>query len=134
MNEELTWMVAAIFSLSLTALGLSYLLRERDWARLYWDFEQHPRQFIPTGLLLFATGLFVAIVFNDWSSTLPIFITVFGWLMVLEAGLLMLKPSLVGSVMRRFGERQVVYMRLGGVLLVGLGCVLTWEYLLKDYF
>ena len=134
MNTELQELITSIFALALIALGLSYLLRPHLWARLYRDFEQHPGDFIPTGLLVFVTGLHVAIGVNDWSSTWPIFVTAFGWLMMLEAGIMMIKPSLVGSVLRRMGNRQVVYLRLGGVLLVGLGSLLAWEYLLQGWF
>ena len=134
MSPDLHQLIASIFAITLTLLGLSYLLRPGQWARLYRDFEQEPRQFIPTGLLMFITGLFVAIGFNDWSSTWPIFITAMGWLMALEAGLFLLNPSLVGWMFRRIGERQVTYLRLGGFLLFGLGCLLSWEYLLQTWF
>lgn len=134
MNAELQQLIAAIFSLTITALGLSYLFRTRHWARLYRDFEQHPRYFIPTGLLMFVSGLFVAIGVNDWSSTWPIFITACGWLMALEAGLLLVNPALVSWMIRRIDERRIVYLRMGGLLLTGLGGLLTWEYLLQGMF
>ncbi len=126
--------IASIFSITLTALGLSYILQTRNWVSLYREFEAYPRRFIFTGFLIFVTGLFVAINFNDWSSTWPIFITVFGWLMALEAGILLLRPSLVGWMTRRLGHRLPGYLRLGGLLLFGLGSLLVWEYLLKDQF
>lgn len=134
MNAELAQLIAAIFSLTLVVLGLSYLFRTDHWAKLYQDFDQNPRHFIPTGLLIFVTGLYVAIGINDWSSTWPIFITAFGWLMMLEASLLLIRPSLVGWMIRRVGKHQIFYLRMGGLLLFGLGGLLTWEYLLQDLF
>ena len=126
--------VAGIFSISLIVLGLSYLLRTHAWVNLYREFEAYPRRFIPTALLIFVSGLALAISFNDWTSTWPIFITSFGWLMALEAGLLLFKPALVGGVTRLVGRRLIVYLRLGGLLLLGLGCLLAWEYLLEARF
>ena len=121
--------IAAIFSLSLFALGLSYVLHAKHWARLYEDFDRNPEEFITTGLLIFTVGLFVATGFNDWSSTWPAFITIFGWLMVIEATALSLNPSLVGWIIRRVGTRQEMFLRLGGVVLLVLGGLLIREYL-----
>ena len=126
--------VAGIFSLSLIALGLSYLLSTQAWVNLYGEFAAYPRRFIPTALLIFVTGLALAICFNDWTSTWPIFITSFGWLMALEAGLLLLRPSMVGGMTRLMGPRLIVYLRLGGLLFLGLGSLLAWEYLLEARF
>jgi hypothetical protein len=126
--------IATVFSLALTVLGLSYLLQARAWASLYVDFEMHPRRFIPTGLLMFVSGLFIAITFDDWSSTWPIFITAFGWLMAIEGGVLSLKPSLLGGFTRLLDSHLVRYIRLGGLLVFGLGCLLTWEYVLRNHF
>ena len=134
MNPDLTPLIAPIFALTLVMLGLSYLLRPGDWAKLYRDFEKDPGLFVPTGLMMFVSGLFLAIAINDWSSTWPIFMTAFGWLMVLESSLLLLKPTLVGWILRRVGNRQVVFLRLGGILLIGLGSLMTWEYLLQHWF
>lgn len=125
---------APIFAIALTALGLSYLLRARAWAMLYVECDMHPGRFIPTGLLMLTAGLYLAITFNDWSATWPIFISAFGWLMVIEGALLTLKPSLAGGFSRLLGSSLVRFIRLGGILIVGLGCLLVWEYLLRDYF
>lgn len=124
--------IASVFSIALTALGLSYLLRARAWARVYVEFEMHPARFIPIGMLMFIIGLFVAISFNDWSATWPIFITAFGWLMALEGGLLVLKPALLGGFTRLLGSRLVRFIQIGGILVFGLGILLCWEYLLRD--
>lgn len=123
-----------IFAIALTALGLSYLLRARAWASLYVQCEVHPGRLIPIGLLMLTAGLYVAITVNDWTSTWPIFITAFGWLMALEGALLTLKPSFAGAFTRLLGSRIVRFIRLGGVLIFGLGCLMTWEFLLRDFF
>jgi uncharacterized protein YjeT (DUF2065 family) len=126
--------IAGIFSLSLMALGISYMVQTRHWVALYQEFESYPRRFIFTGMFILVTGLFVAINFNDWSSTWPIFITAFGWLMAVEAGIMLLRPSLAGWMTRKLGRRLPAYLRLGGLLIFGLGCLLVWEYLLQSHF
>lgn len=124
---------AGIFAIALTALGLSYLLRARAWAVIYVECDMHPARFIPTGLLMISAGLYLAITVNDWSSTWPIFMTAFGWLMAIEGTLLTLKPSLAGAFSEMLGARLVMFIRLGGVLVFGLGCLMSWEFLMKDY-
>lgn len=124
---------SGIFAIALTILGLSYVVRARAWALLYVECELHPGRFIPTGLMMFIAGLYLAITFNDWSATWPIFITAFGWLMALEGVLLTLMPSLAGTFARLLGSSLVRFIRLGGILIVGLGCLLVWEYLLQDF-
>jgi len=126
--------MAGIFGLSMTALGVSYLLQTRRWIELYHEFEAYPRRFIFTGLFIFVTGMYIAINFNDWSSTWPIFITAFGWLMAIESGILIMRPSLAGWMTRKVGSRLNVYLRLGGLLFLGLGGLMVWEYLLQARF
>lgn len=124
--------VIAVFSLSLALLGLSYLLQARAWARVYVEFESHPQRLVPTGFLMIAAGLFVALVVNDWSSTWPIFITAFGWLLAAKGAILAAHPGLLTPFARVLsGEGLVRYIRLGGLLVFGLGSLLVWEYLLQ---
>ena len=126
--------IAAVFSVALLVLGLSYVIQARAWSVVYFEFDNHPARYIPTGLAMVGAGLWVALFFNDWSDTWPIFITVFGWLMVLEGFLLITRPSLLTTFTRRLGERLPVFVRLGGFLILGLGGLLVWEYLLQGYF
>ena len=124
--------IAGVFSVALTALGLSYAIQARAWAKVYVEFESHPRRFLMTGLLMFAAGLSIGLFFNDWSATWPIFITVFGWLMALEGFLMLVWPTLLTTFTRRLGSSLARFVCLGGLLVFGLGCLLMWEYILQD--
>lgn len=124
--------ITGLFSVTLSVLGLSYLFRARVWASLYVECEAHPARFIPTGLLMIVAGLYLAITVNDWSSTWPIFMTAFGWLMALEGAMLTLRPSLAGGFTRMLGGRLMTFIRLGGVLIFGLGGLMSWEFLVRD--
>jgi hypothetical protein len=126
--------IAGVFSVALTILGLSYIVQARAWARLYVEFDVHPKRFIPTGLLLFAAGLYVALNFDDWSDTWPIFITVFGWLMAIEGVIILISPSLLTHFTRVLGPRLRHFVRLGGFRVLGLGALLVWENLLQHHF
>lgn len=123
-----------VFSVAVTALGLSYLIQARAWATLYVEWEVHPERILPTGFLMVIGGLFLAIVVNDGSDTWPLFITAFGWLMALEGALMTLKPSAISSFTRLLGPHVIRYVRFGGFLVLGLGCLLCWEYLIGKYF
>lgn len=125
-------LIADVFSVALAALGISYLVQARLWAELYREFGERPDTLMPTGLLLMVAGLFVAVGFDDWTETWTIFITVFGWLMAIEGCLLVIKPQLLAGFTRRLGDRLVVFFRLGGALVVGLGGWLVWRYLLES--
>lgn len=127
-------LIASVFSITLTALGLSYLVQTERWTALYNDLSRQPSTFVPVGMLLLATGMFIAIAFDDWSSTWPIFITAFGWLMAVEGALLIICPGVVGAFPRVLGKRLKVFMRLGGLLVLGLGLNLVWVYLLQSRF
>ena len=126
--------IIAAFCISLTALGLSYLLQARAWATLYVEWEVHPDRLMPIGFLMLIAGLFLALEVNDWSGTWGIFITAFGWMMALEGALMTFRPSAVSGFTRLLGARLTRYFRLGGLLILGLGCLLCWEYLLRDFF
>lgn len=126
--------IASVFSVALAILGLSYVIQAPKWAAVYIEFEAHPRRYLPTGIMMFAAGLWVGLYFNDWSGTWPIFITVFGWLMALEGLLMAVWPASLTSFTRLLGSSLARFVRLGGLLVLGLGCLLVWEYVLQDLF
>lgn len=126
--------VIGVFSVSLACLGLSYIVQAKAWASLYVEFEVHPQRFIPTAFLLIVVGLLIATIVNDWTSTWPIFITAFGWLMAIEGALIAFKPALLTTFTRVLGPSLVRFIRIGGLLVFGLGLLLVWEYFLNEIF
>jgi hypothetical protein len=123
--------IAPVMSIFLLVLGSSYLLQQRHWSRLFREASRQPAHFLPFALMMLTAGLAVALGFNDWSGTWPVFITAFGWLMALEGAMILVNPGWLGWF-RGISDRFLsLYFRLGGVLLIVLGGLLARHYLLS---
>ncbi len=74
-----------------------------------------------TGIVLLCAGLLIIVYHQYWSSPSAVFISLFGWLVVLRGGLLVIAPQLMahgdGGAMIAF---PVVRLGFGLLFLVGI--------------
>lgn len=115
----------AILSIVLLVLGASFLLQWKTWSGLLRDLLANPQHFFMGAVIEVALGLWLALSYDRWDSTWPIFTTVFGWLMALEGGLFLLAPGLFRGFSRMSDAAMKLYLRAGGLLLVALGAPLA---------
>jgi hypothetical protein len=111
-------------SIFLLVLGASYSLQAARWMQLLREVTQQPQRLFPTALAMVLAGVFVAVVYHDWSTTWPIFITILGWLVALEGALILIYPGCISWVNKLPDGLLRWYLRLGGALLVILGALL----------
>lgn len=120
-----TELAPAILSIVLMVLGGSFLLHWQTWNTLLRGILADPQRYFLGAIVEVALGLWLALGYDRWDSTWPIFTTAFGWLMALEGAAFLLAPRLF-SGFNRFSDRTMsLYLRLGGILLVVLGALLA---------
>ncbi|MDZ4731482.1 MAG: hypothetical protein SH820_16245 [Xanthomonadales bacterium] len=111
----------AILAITLIVLGGSFLLQTLLWMRLLRSIFEQPERYFFGATAEVLIGLTLALSYDRWDSTWPIFTTVFGWLMALEGTFFLLAPGLFRGF-NRLSERAVsIYLRGGGVILLLLG-------------
>jgi uncharacterized protein YjeT (DUF2065 family) len=115
----------AILAIVLLVLGVSYVFQWQTWSNLLRSILADPQRFFLGAIVEVALGLWLALSYDRWDSTWPIFTTAIGWLMALEGSLFLLAPRLFNGFSRLSDRSMSLYLRLGGVLLVVLGALLA---------
>jgi hypothetical protein len=121
--------VELTFAVCLLVLGASYLLRSERWVAFLQDAIRLPHRLFPLALGMLAVGVFIGASYNDWSSTWPIFISAFSWLMAAEGALILVFPQYLKKLEGIPEGFLRWYLRLGGLLLLILGGLLLRSYL-----
>jgi uncharacterized protein YjeT (DUF2065 family) len=115
----------AILSLVLLVLGASFVLHGPAWISLVRGIFADPPRFFLGALVEVTLGLWLALSYDRWDGTWPIFTTAFGWLMALEGTLFLLAPRVFTGFNRLSDTTWKWYLRLGGPLLLVLGALLA---------
>jgi len=116
------------FALCLLVLGASYLFRSDHWVAFLKDAVCQPHRLFPLALVMLAAGIFIGASYNNWTSTWPIFISAFCWLMAAEGALILVFPQYLKKLQRIPEGFLRWYLRFGGVLLLALGFLLLLRY------
>ena len=94
---NLTEYLGFMFGLYLVAAGIGLLLERDDYQVMLDEFYENPALGYISAVLVFALGVVVVRLHNDWSSFTAGFVSFIGWAMLVE-GLLLL------AVRRQFLE------------------------------
>ena len=113
-----------LVALVLTVLGLSYVFHTRRWLSLARRFIETPQNFFPAAIAMVAGGVALAIGYDRWTGTWPLFVTLLGWLLALEGAVILLLPALIHKAGRLSDRFLSSYLRAGGVFLLILGVLL----------
>jgi len=108
----------------LLVLGASYLFQHQHWVQFFRQATHRPSKLFLPALAMLAGGTFIGTVYNDWTSTWPIFITCLAWLMALEGALLLIFPGTLKYFENLSDGFLSWYLRGGGLLLIVLGALL----------
>jgi hypothetical protein len=121
----LTEIEPAILAITLMVLGGSFVLQWEPWMRLLRVIFEQPERYFLGALGEILVGLVLALSYDRWDSTWPIFTTVFGWLMALEGAIFLLAPGTFGWFGRLSDRSICLYLRGGGVIILILGALLA---------
>ena len=105
-------------------LGLSYLLQSRQWIQWFRELTDKPHKSLPLALAMLTAGTFSGFAYNDWTTTWPIFISAFSWLLALEGALILVYPASLTHLQKVPDRFLNLYLRSGGALFIILGAML----------
>ncbi len=120
-----TEIAPAILAIILMVLGSSFLLQWKIWMRILRAIFEQPERYFLGAIAEVTLGLTLALGYDRWDSTWPIFTTVFGWLMVLEGTSFLLAPGLFSGFNRLSDRAMGIYLRGGGAIILLLGGLLA---------
>ncbi len=119
-----TELAPALLAVGLMVLGASFLLQAPRWMILLRRIMANPESYFLGALVEMMAGLLLALSYDRWDTTWPIFTTLLGWLMALEGALFLLAPNLFQSFNRLSDKFILRYARFGGIFLLALGILL----------
>ena len=116
--------IEATFCIVMPVLGLSYLFQGGQWIRCFRELTNKPHRSLPLALAMLTAGTLSGFAYNDWTTTWPIFISAFSWLLALEGAFILVYPASLARL-RKIPDRWLnLYLRSGGIGFIFLGAML----------
>lgn len=114
----------AIVAAGLTVLGASSALQASRWLIVLRDLFARPATYFLGAIVELVAGLFLALSYNRWEGTWPLFTTLLGWLMAIEGAAFLLAPDLFRGFNRLSDGTILKFLRFGGIAVLILGVLL----------
>jgi uncharacterized protein YjeT (DUF2065 family) len=121
------YIIPNVVAILLVVLGLSYLIQSRRWISLTRYILDQPERLYPIAIVLLAAGSTIALAYDNWYGTWPLFVTLLGWLMAAKGALILLFPGLFQKFNRVPDNYLTWHLRLGGLVVIVLGGLL-WRH------
>jgi uncharacterized protein YjeT (DUF2065 family) len=122
----MTSVVAHVVSAVMLVLGVSYIVRTREWIRVSREVIEAPHRFMVVALVLLAMGVAVISVHNRWVPAWPLAITLTGWLLAVKGALFLVFPQIATKYARWPEATLRTASRAVGAVLAVVGAVLTY--------
>lgn len=114
----------AIVSAGLIVIGVSSALQARRWLAVLRGILSNPESYFLGALVEMAAGLVLALSYDRWEGTWPLFTTLLGWLMAIEGAAFLIAPGVMQGL-NRFSDGFILkFLRFGGAAVVVLGILL----------
>lgn len=122
------FIIPNVVALLLVVVGLSYLLQTERWIRLTRHILEQPERLFLTAMAMLAAGATIALAYDNWYGTWPLFVTLLGWLLAIKGAMILLFPGLYTFFNRVSDNYMRWHLRIGGLVVVVLGGLL-WRHL-----
>jgi len=119
--------VAAVVSVMILLLGISYLIQSAQWIRLVREAAEAPHRFFPTALLLLVLGVAAAMIHNFWSPAWRAVITAIGWLLAVKGASYLAFPQAVRFFAGWSDRALGIWIRTAGAIMAVVGILLCLE-------
>jgi uncharacterized protein YjeT (DUF2065 family) len=122
---SLTDFLALMFGLYLLAAGIGLFLDGDEYHAMLEEFNENPALGYIGAILVFALGVVVVRLHNDWSSFMSGFVSFLGWAMLVEGVLLLaFRRQFLGFFMRlKLSEKTYslfgLFAMIAGAILMG---------------
>lgn len=91
---ELSLLVAQIYSAILLISGVSLIVRTKEWMAYVEEIKQRESGLLLIGLMILPFGLFMVLTHSIWAWSPVVIVTIMGWILFIDAILLLLFPQL----------------------------------------
>ncbi len=114
----------AIVAMGLIVIGASSSLQASRWLIVLRGLFARPESYFLGAMVEMVAGLVLALSYNRWDGTWPLFTTILGWLMAIEGAAFLLAPGMFQGFNRLSDGFVMKFLRFGGIAVVVLGVLL----------
>jgi MFS family permease len=125
--------VAFMIGISALTLGVSFMVRWRDWVGLVREIRERGRPAsLVIGYLHLFLGTFIVSFHWKWHG-LPLLLTLIGVKGIVEGCIYMLFPGVVPAIMKWYGLHARALFSISGLLTVIIALVVLdeWQHIAK---
>lgn len=102
---ETTLFLSQYFGVLFLFLGTILMVRKDSIKHIVSQAARRPVTMMVVGSVEFALGLLLALVHNSWSSVPEVFVSLIGWLFLVEGlSYLIIPEGLISRILRRFNK------------------------------
>jgi hypothetical protein len=119
---DISIVLAQIFGIVFIGLGLSMIFNKKWTAVAVEEMTKNQGVLWLAGLITLTMGAVVVVLNNLWTSGLPLFVTILGWLMLFKGVFIMIFPNSTVSYYKKMNKGNIFVW--GGVIVFILGLIL----------
>ena len=115
-----TIIITQITGIILSLTGLSVVINKKGTSRLVEDITRSTGLLWIYGFVVLTIGAIIVVFNNTWTSGLPLFITIIGWLSVIKGVWIMMFSESTMSLYKKMGGSKLLLFSGSLCLLLGL--------------
>ncbi len=119
---DISIVLAQILGLCFAILGLSMLFNKKWTALAIEEIIKNQGLTWLAGFITLVIGAVLVVLNNVWTSGLPLFITILGWLTLIKGTIVLVFPNLTISYYKKMNNGNIFVW--GGVIIFILGLIL----------
>ncbi len=121
-STVLTLSLAKAFGAYMIAGGLSLFTGQDRWARVLDEFRDRPALTYIAGIVAYALGAAIIMAHNIWVDPLAGFISLFGWVAMLDGLIIIAAPALLLNLAQSMMKPAL--MKIFAIAVIILGALL----------
>ena len=121
---EISIVLAQIIGITFIVLGLSMLFNKQWTAVMVEDLVKNQGLIWMAGLIALMMGAVTVVLNNFWTSGLPLFVTVVGWLALIKGVVILLFPNFTVSWYGKMNKGNIFFW--AGLIILILGVILLF--------
>jgi len=111
--------LAEVWGISIVAVSLALLVKEKHLKRLYASIETEENFFL-WGLISLVTGVAMVLAHNVWVQNWQVIVTLLGWISLVKGLFILFFPELMKSCTKKLENKQLFPVILLVSLFIGL--------------
>jgi len=124
MYFETSIVLAQILGIFFAVIGISMVVSSKTTVVAIEEAVQHKGVLWTWGFLALLVGAVIVVLNNFWTSSLPLLVTILGWLALLKAIFILFFPGNAAALYRKFNNRGMIVFC--GLIVFVLGLVLFY--------